>query len=448
MIQQDRIVHLNRHITVRGDFILYWMQASQRARYNHALEYAIQCANELRLPIAVLFCLIDDYPEANERHFVFMLQGLQETVRELRARNIETIVRRGSPAVQVPRIAERAALVVTDRGYLRHQKLWRAEVAERLQCRFIQIETDAVVPVESASPKPEYSAATLRPKMGRILLRYLVPFRDSEPVARPLALDVETIGLEDIAAVSGTMNLDRSVPPVAVVRGGTTEAERLLSTFLDNKLHLYEQDRNDPAMDRSSGLSPYIHFGQISPLYIALRTRDREGPAVEAFLEQLLARRELSLNYVHYHAQYDSLSPLPAWARATLDDHAADIRPYLYDLDSLERGATHDEYWNAAQLQMVRTGTMHNYMRMYWGKKLLEWSENPEQAFARAVHLNNRWQLDGRDPNSYASIAWCFGMHDRPWQERPVFGKVRYMNARGLERKFDMKAYVQRHGYS
>lgn len=444
MIQQERIVHLNRHTTVRGDFVLYWMQASQRARFNHALEFAVERANDLHLPIVVALCLIDDYPEANERHFVFMLEGLRETVRELRARNIETLVRRGAPSVQVPRMAARAALVVTDRGYLRHQKLWRAQVADRLQCQFIQVETDAVVPVESASPKAEYSAATLRPKMSRVLLRYLVPFQDSEPVARPLSLDVESISLEDVAAVSGTLNLDRSVPPVAGVCGGTAEAEGLLSTFLDSQLHLYEQDRNDPAIERSSGLSPYIHFGQISPLYIALRISDREGPAVEAFLEQLLVRRELSLNYVHYHAQYDSLSSLPAWARATLGDHATDIRPYLYDLDSLERGTTHDEYWNAAQLQMVRTGTMHNYMRMYWGKKLLEWSENPDQAFARAVHLNNRWQLDGRDPNSYASIAWCFGMHDRPWQERPVFGKVRYMNARGLERKFDMQAYLAR----
>ncbi len=441
MIQQDRILHLNRRSAAPGDFVLYWMQASQRARYNHALEYAIRRANDLHLPIVVAFCLIDDYPEANMRHFAFMLEGLQSTLRELRDRNIETVVKRGSPLLQIPEMAARAALVVTDRGYLRHQKLWRAQVAERLNCPLIQVETDAIVPVESASRKAEYSAATLRPKIGQVLLRYLVPLEAIDAVAPRISLDEGTV---DLTSVAGTMHVDTGVPPVTGMSGGASEAENLLTSFLETKLPLYDQDRNNPAVVRSSRLSPYIHFGQISPLYIGLRTHEREGPGVESFLEELIIRRELSLNYVHYHKQYDSLSPLPAWARATLNDHAGDKRPYLYDLDSLERGETHDAYWNAAQLEMVRTGTMHNYMRMYWGKKLIEWSTSAEEAFKTAVYLNNRWELDGRDPNSYSGIAWCFGMHDRAWSERPIFGKVRYMNARGLERKFDMKAYLTR----
>lgn len=446
MIQQDRIVSLNHRNTTRGAFVLYWMQASQRAVYNHALEFAIRRANDLSLPLIVLFCLMNDYPEANVRHYTFMLEGLRETAAALRHRRIEFLIRMGSPVLQVPLIAGRAALVVTDRGYLRHQKMWRAQVAERLECPLIQVETDAIVPVQSASPKAEYTAATLRPKIGRLLLRYLVPLEHRATAAGPLSLDEDSISLNDLGSVIGSMNLDRSVPPVPGLRGGATQAERSLETFIDQKLHLYQELRSDPGFACSSGLSPYLHFGQISPLQIALQARERGGPGTEVFLDELIIRRELSLNYVHYHEQYDSLSPLPPWAKATLNAHVMDARLYTYDLASLERGETHDPYWNAAQLEMVRTGTMHNYMRMYWGKKLIEWSESPEHAFTHAIHLNNRWQMDGRDPNSYAGVAWCFGMHDRAWSERPIFGKVRYMNARGLERKFDMNAYLSRIG--
>ncbi len=446
MIQQDRVQPLNSQDPAPGHFILYWMQASQRALHNHALEYAIDRANERSMPVVVLFCLMDDYPEGNERHYVFMLEGIRETIRTLRSRNIPALVKLGHPVAQVPRIGRQAYLVVTDRGYLRHQKDWRAQVAAELVCPLVQVESDAIVPVESASPKADYTAATLRPKIGRIMLRYMVPLQHKDPVAPLLQLDEESIDIEDVAAVLARMKLDRSVPPVTVFRGGTSEAERLLATFLDERLQDYAEFRSNPGVDCSSRLSPYLHFGQVSPLYIALQTRDRDEPGVEAFLEQLIIRRELSLNFVHWNEHFDNLAGLPGWARSTLAGHAADSRPYIYELATLEQGGTHDPYWNAAQREMVQTGSMHNYMRMYWGKKILEWSPCPSQAFAQALFLNNRWQLDGRDPNSYAGVAWCFGMHDRPWSERPVFGRIRYMNARGLERKFNMKAYLDRIG--
>jgi len=422
------------------------MQASQRARYNHALEYAIGQAQTLKLPVGVLFCLTDDYPEANLRHYAFMLEGLRETVEALKARGISTLVVKGSAAAQVPRVARRAAVVVTDRGYLRHQREWRSTVAEQLGCPFVQVETDAVVPVETTSSKTEYTAATLRPKLGRVLLRYLVPLRQREPLAPPLQFEEESLDLTDIDAVLTDLHIDRSVDRVQTTRGGSAEAERRLVAFLAEKLEDYERLRSNPAVSYSSGLSPYLHFGQISPLYVALMARDRGGAGANAFLEELIIRRELSLNYVYYKPHYDGIQALPQWAHDTLSAHESDRRPYLYDLDTLERAATHDPYWNAAQTEMVRTGSMHNYMRMYWGKKILEWSPTPADAFDRALHLNNRWQLDGRDPNSYAGVAWCFGMHDRPWQERPVFGKVRYMNAAGLERKFPIRDYATLYG--
>jgi len=446
VIHQDRIKVLRPGAPARGAFVLYWMQASQRAVDNHSLEYAIERANDLALPVGVLFCLTQDYPEANLRHYAFMLEGLRETVDALTSRGIATLVVNGSPVTQVPRVARRAAMVVTDRGYLRHQREWLAQVAGSLECPLVQVETDAVVPVESASPKAEYAAATFRPRIGRMLLRYLVPVRPREAVAPQLRFDEPSIDLSDVDVALAALRVDTTVGRVQTLRGGASEAQRLLVAFLDEKLEDYERLRSNPAEQCSSQLSPYLHFGQVSPLRVALLARDRGGPGADAFLEQLIIRRELSLNYVYYNTSYDRIAALPRWAQETLTAHDADQRPYVYDLDALEGATTHDPYWNAAQLEVVRTGSMHNYMRMYWGKKILEWSPTPADAFERALYLNNRWQLDGRDPNSYAGVAWCFGMHDRPWQERPVFGKVRYMNAAGLERKFPIRDYATLYG--
>ena len=328
MIHQDRVKVLHTATPARGSFVLYWMQASQRAHYNHALEYAIEQANTLALPVGVLFCLTDDYPDANLRHYSFMLEGLRSTVDTLAARGISTLIVRRSPVLQVPRVARRAALVVTDHGYLRHQIQWRSEMAERLDCPFVRVETDAIVPVDSASPKAEYSAATLRPKLGRILLRYLVPILPVDPVAPPLQFDEASLDPSDMDAILAASSID------------TGEAEKRLATFLDEKLEDYERLRSNPATQYSSGLSPYLHFGQISPLFVALQVRDHGGHGAEAFLEELIIRRELSINFVHYNARYDSFAALPDWARKTLSEHEADTRPYVYDLEVLERAPT------------------------------------------------------------------------------------------------------------
>jgi deoxyribodipyrimidine photo-lyase len=212
---------------------------------------------------------------------------------------------------------------------------------------------------------------------------------------------------------------------------------------MKERCYYYGQKGSDPGAHMVSDLSPYIHFGQISPVYIAREVIRCNKAGKDAFLEELIVRRELSINYVYYNDFYAGYEALPAWARETLSAHKGDKRPYLYDLQSLERAETHDPYWNAAQAEMVRRGKMHGYMRMYWGKKILEWSPSPREAFSRALYLNNKYELDGRDPNGFAGVAWCFGKHDRAWPERPVFGKVRYMNAAGLERKFNMAAYVK-----
>lgn len=426
--------------------MLYWMQASQRAEYNHALEYAASRANELGLPLLAFFGITDDFPEANLRHYVFMLEGLVETQRALAARGVQLVIRRGPPDAGALELSENAALTVMDRGYLRIQKEWRKRVARRARCAVIEVESDVVVPVEAVSTKEEYSAATIRPRIHRRLPEFLVPLRRRRLRTDSLGLDVGGLDLTEPAAVLRSLKTDATVPAQRFYRGGTSRAKRRLAEFIRTRLAGYAGDRNDPSLGICSNMSPYLHFGQISPLYVALQVGGARGVSREskaAFLEELIVRRELSVNFVNFNEHYDSFKCLPDWAIRTLKEHARDKRGHVYGAKELERARTHDPYWNAAMTEMAVTGKMAGYMRMYWGKKILEWSDTPRAAFATALRLNNKYFLDGRDPNSFAAVAWCFGKHDRPWAERPIFGKVRYMNAAGLRRKFDMEAYVR-----
>ena len=430
-------------------YILYWMQQSQRTRYNHALEYAIHRANLLNLPAVICFGLTDNYPEANARHYYFLLQGLKDIAANLKKRNILFVVKKGSPENVAAHYAKDAALVVTDRGYLRHQKQWRSDLAQSCnhsQTLLIQVESDAVVPVEVASNKPEYAARTLRPKIRRHLSEFLKPLPKQSPRHSSVHLKIQSdVDPTNPDATLKNLKIDHTIKPVPhFFTGGENAAQSRLTAFIKSHLKSYATDRNEPANNATSHLSPYLHFGQISPLEIALKIKAATKNA-EVFLEELIVRRELSFNFCHFTENYDSYEALPAWARKTLLDHAADPRPILYTRDQLQSARTHDPYWNAAQTEMSQTGYMHNYMRMYWAKKILEWSNTPQEAFITTQHLNNSLFVDGRDPNAYASIAWTYGQHDRPWgPQRKIFGTVRYMNAAGLKRKFDMEAYITR----
>ena len=446
MISQERIRSLNNQpILADRPYVLYWMQSSQRAACNHALEYALTQAKLLRKPLLVYFGVTDSFPEANERHYRFMLEGLRETQADLAARGTRMLTLRASPEAGALALSKSAAMAVTDRGYLRVERQWRDTLADGADCLVVQVETNVIVPVETASGKEEYAAATLRPKIRRLIGLFDDPPQEEEVLLPSLALSLpfEALDLTDIDAALGLLNIDRSLRP-ARMRGGASEGKRLLDTFIRDKLPRYAGQANDPGVDLSSGLSPYLHFGQISPLEVMAALRDESGENRDAFVEELTVRRELSMNFTQYNPAYDAYESLPAWARATLEKHGEDPRPYVYTRDELDGARTHDPYWNAAQREMVLTGRMHGYMRMYWGKKLLEWGRTPREAFQTALSLNNRYCLDGRDPNSFAGIAWCFGKHDRPWGERNIFGSVRYMNAKGLERKFDMRRYLER----
>ena len=444
MIQKERIQALNAKETKKGRYVLYWMQASQRTEYNHALEYAVLKANELHQPLVVFFGITDHFPQGSQRHYTFMLEGLREVRRSLEKRGIQIVIQHTSPEQGVVQFAKGASFVVVDRGYLKIQRAWREYAAGRMDCPLVQVESDVIVPIEETSPKEEYTAATIRSKIHKKLDHFLCPLKEVDPDMDSLSLDFDSFDIDDVEEAVSRLHIDRSVKKVSCYRGGAGEAKKHLRLFLRDKLDRFPEMRNDPTVDFLSHMSPYLHFGQISPLSIALTVSQTQGLSKEAYLEELIVRRELSMNFVFYNGQYDSFEgAIPQWAQKTLKAHQKDKRPYLYALEELETGKTHDPYWNAAQKEMVFTGKMHGYMRMYWGKKILEWSKTPDEAFRAALYLNNKYELDGRDPSGFTGVAWCFGKHDRPWKEREIFGNVRYMNEGGLKRKFDADEYVR-----
>jgi len=306
------------------------------------------------------------------------------------------------------------------------------------------VESNVIVPVEIVSNKEEWSAATLRRKIHKHLDEFMHPFELSALANSSLKIELDSLDLNDFEQILKSLDIDRSVKTSPTYKGGIHQAREKLSDFIAHKLGDYAEKRNDPNLDFLSGMSPYLHFGQISPLEIALKVQDAKKGGSTAYMEELVVRRELAMNFVYYDKDYDSLRCLPNWAKKTLADHRDDFRQYIYTQEEFEQARTNDSYWNAAQKEMVLTGKMHGYMRMYWGKKILEWTDSPEQAYQIALYLNNKYELDGRDPNGYAGIAWCFGKHDRAWKEREILGKVRYMNANGLKRKFDADGYVEK----
>ncbi len=443
-IPQERIARLNDKQASSGKYTLYWMQQSQRAECNHALEYAIQRANAQGNRLLVCFGLTDQYPEANLRHFQFMLEGLQHTERMLRRRKIPFVLRLGSPDEVAIELAKEATEVVCDRGYLRHQMKWRTTLARAAECRVWQVEGDAIVPVATASSKREYAARTIRAKLQSSAPQFLVPLATTPIDKHSLNVGIKGVDLKDIQQVLARLQIDRTVQPASWLAGGTAQAKARLKDFLSNSLSRYEQ-RTQILNENVSHLSPYLHFGQISPMEVALEIKacGVSTAAQDAFLEELLVRRELAINFVHYESDYDSLSSLPDWAAETLSKHEDDARDHQYTKAELENGETHDEAWNAAMTQMRHRGYLHNHLRMYWGKKIIEWTNTTRHAYRIALALNNRYFLDGRDASSYTNILWLFGLHDRAHQERDIFGKVRYMSPDGLKRKFDVEAYVR-----
>ena len=440
----DRRIRLLKDGSQHGGPVLYWMSRDQRARDNWALLFAQDLALERKRPLGVLFCLVPQFLGATTRQYDFMLQGLREVEKGLAKVNIPLFLMIGAPEKEIPRfVAEHdVGALVADFDPLRVKRAWRQSVADEMSVAFYEVDAHNIVPCWFASPKQEIGARTLRPKIRRLLPEFLEPF----PRLRrhPFPWKKKTVPA-DWETAAQCVRAD-PVPPVGWIKPGERQAAERLRLFIDKKLASYDEGRNDPARDCVSHISPYLHFGQLSAQRVALEVSKAPAPATskDAFLEELIVRRELADNFCYYNRTYESIEGFPGWAQKTLRDHAKDPRPYLYTREQFEDAQTHDDLWNAAQLEMMRRGKMHGYMRMYWGKKILEWSRNAEEALRIAIYLNDRYELDGRDPNGYTGIAWSIGgVHDRPWGARQIFGMIRYMSYNGCKSKFDVKAYIE-----
>jgi deoxyribodipyrimidine photo-lyase len=447
----DKLVELERDPRVTairrgapdpdGKCIVYWMRRSLRAEDNFSLNAAVKAGNVLGKPIVVFFALLP-VSNANLRHYTFLMQGLIGVEEELRGKNVGFVLRR-HPEHGVARFCKevRAALLVTDENPLRGPMSRLEKVTRQLRIPIWSVDSDVVVP-SKLIPGKQYAARIIRPKLLKLRDQFLVKPRNPKAKVR---WDGKGRSLKvDISALSGLL-IERSVQPNTSLRGGTREGLRVLSQFVTKRLKNYPHGRNHPEVVGTSHLSPYLHFGQISPVTAALAVAESRAPqaAKDAFLDQLITWRELCINFVKHNESYDSIECAEPWAQRSLSKHAKDRRPVLYTEKQLENAETYDALWNAAQIQMVQHGWMHNYMRMYWGKKILEWTRSPAEAYQIAVRLNDKYEIDGRDPNGYAGIAWAItGKLDRPWFERPIFGQIRYMSGQSTGRKFDSKDYI------
>lgn len=476
---QARLRRLNA-APIRGgaDYVLYWMQAYRRLERNHALDYAAHCANELSLPLVVYEGLRLDYPRASRRLHRFVLEGMQAN-----AASAGTLGLNYWPFVETPRLSgrgllrrlsARAALVVTDDFPCFVAPGQSAALARASDAPVFAVDSNSIVPL-SLLGAPTSSAAQLRRRIHKAFAEAWPHRARRKPrlvaaAARRVEPDFETFFARDLDAFVAGLPIDPAVPAVADTRGGSAAARLRLRAFVKRRLAGYAERRSQPAplkWGHASGLSPYLHFGHIGieevveavllttgawdpgDLHLDARGR-REGffcddPDVNAFLDQAVTWRDVGYHWQAWRRN-DALGlaeALPAWALGTLLKHARDARAYRYSPEQWEAGQTHDPLWNAAQRELVATGTIHGYLRMLWGKKVLEWSESPSQAYQTLLHLNDTYALDGRDPNSYSGILWCFGLFDRPWPERPVLGTIRYMSSENTARKFDLKPYLR-----
>jgi deoxyribodipyrimidine photo-lyase len=433
-----------------GKCVVYWMQRAQRGVDNHAVNLAVHVANELELPLVVYFAGISNFPHANLRHYVFLQQGLPDIEHDLANRNISFVMRRAPHESHELLLHDvGAAICIGDENPMREPERWRRELAAKLRIPFWTVDTDVVVPSKLIE-KAQYGAYTIRPRLYRLLPDYLTPYENPHARhewQRPKGFHADSL-VEDMTR--GWRDLDRSVGPVEAWTGGTHAGLKRLKHFTSKVLPGYEKTRDQPEMDGTSAMSPYLHYGHVGPQTIALAVQQaaaedsKLNAAKESYFNELIVWRELAVNFVKYTPNYDSHECAENWAKQTIADHAKDEREHHYSLAKLERAETSDELWNGAQIQMVESGWMHNRMRMYWAKKILEWTPDVATAVKYAIHLNDKYFLDGRDPNGYAGVAWSMlGKFDRPWFDRPIFGKIRYMSGASTGKKFDSKKYIQ-----
>lgn len=442
MINEKRIRLLQKGNDTNGP-IVYWMSRDQRVHDNWALLFAQKLALEKKKSLVVVFNLVPDFLEATIRQYGFMLKGLEEIERELSKYNITFFLLSGSPDEEIPTFLKKinASILISDFDPLRVKRIWKRDVAKQITIPFYEVDAHNIVPCLYVSNKLEFAAYTIRPKIHK----ELIEFMDEFPSLKKMVKSEISTDKIDWNKVEKSPKINRDVKEVNWIKPGESAAIKSLKDFLKNKFEHYNDLRNDPTIDGQSNLSPYLHFGQLSAQRIALETQRINGnkDSEKSFLEELIVRRELADNFCYFNKYYDSFEGFHDWAKTSLNEHRKDEREFVYTLSEFESAKTHEDLWNAAQMEMVLTSKMHGYMRMYWAKKILEWSKSPEEALKIAIYLNDKYELDGRDPNGYTGIAWSIGgIHDRPWFERPVYGKIRYMNRNGAGKKFEIKSYI------
>jgi deoxyribodipyrimidine photo-lyase len=445
-ILRDRVTRLGGPDNPKGEFVLYWAQSARRVHSNLALDFAIHEANELGLPVVVYESLRPDYREANDRIHSFILEGVAANHRDAEARGLRYHFflprTRDEARGALRRLSAQARLIVTDDYPTFVVREQTASFAPRSKCPVTVVDNNGILPMR-AFDKEQYAAKFLRDRAFRMFEERWgdPPGIEPEVDAFDGDLDLSAYDGADPRAAARSCDVDHDVHPVPDI-GGRDEALRKLERFVSERLEGYDKGRNREA-ERTSELSPYMHFGFVSVHEVARRVllSGAPGEDIDAFLEQLIIRRELSFNMCHFNPEHESLDCLPDWAKRTLADHAGDRRSPTYSAEQLERAETDDEVWNLAQRGLVETGTIHNYLRMLWGKCLIEWSTDPADAHAFMVQMHDRYAIDGRDPNTHAGILWCFGKHDRPWFERPIFGQIRYMSSNSTKKKVDLEAY-------
>lgn len=451
---RKRVIMLQEGVPRKAaKYVLYWMQIHRRAYQNQALNFALTQANALRLPLVVYEGLRPDYEQANDRMHQFIIEGALDNRRDFTKRGMrycfylmpdaDTGNRRA-----VAQLAQEAALLVTDDFPTFIIPQHNRAIVKQVDCPVYAVDANGVVPMRELDHE-EYAARTIRPRIHRLLPAYFWPIAEVAPKIKSLALPLnlgEETALEnaDLQVLVAATNIDHSVAPSRHFHGGRKAALARLKTFLSERLQNYAAGRNLAGEHWTSELSPYLHFGHISAMEVAWEVLHAEAPpeCIDAFLEEHIVRRELSYNFCHFNKKHASLEALPAWARQTLFAHEKDQRAYLYTSKQFEQAATHDELWNLTQRELLATGKIHGYMRMLWGKKIIEWSASPQEAMATMIRLHHRYALDGRNPNTYTGILWCFGKHDRAWgPQRPIYGLVRYMASENTKRKINFRAY-------
>jgi deoxyribodipyrimidine photo-lyase len=442
MVNEKRIRLLQKGNETNGP-IVYWMSRDQRVHDNWALLFAQKLALEKKRSLAVVFNLVSDFLEATIRQYGFMLMGLQEVEKELSKYNVPFFLTTGKSEEEIPKLLKNinGSILVSDFDPLRVKRIWKRDVAKQIIIPFYEVDAHNIVPCLHISDKIEFAAYTIRPKIHKGLIEFMDEFPDLKKMSKN-EISFDKI---DWNKIQKSLKINFDVKEVDWIKPGESAALKSFEYFLKNKFENYHELRNDPTKEGQSNLSPYLHFGQISSQRVALETQKLDGnkESEKSFLEELIVRRELADNFCHFNKNYDSFNGFHDWAKTSLNEHRKDERDFNYTFKDFELARTHEDLWNAAQMEMVKSGKMHGYMRMYWAKKILEWSISPKEALKIAIYLNDKYELDGRDPNGYAGIAWSIGgIHDRPWFERPVYGKIRYMNRNGAEKKFDIKSYI------